>query len=166
MSESAAYREMLKYGDHANRLVFDAAAKLDDAKLDQPLDLGLGSLRRILLHIYNGEITWLRRWQGKVETKWPSEEPRPAPAEIFRNLEALREERDAFITGLSDEKLSASQTYRDSRGSLFTATLRQMILQGVVHSIHHRAQAANAVRRLGGQAPELDLMVSVRQPAT
>jgi uncharacterized damage-inducible protein DinB len=56
------------------------------------------------------------------------------------------------------------QEYRDSRGSKFRATLADMITQGLVHSIHHRAQATNAIRRLGRNAPEMDYMVHIRQP--
>ena len=39
-----------------------------------------------------------------------------------------------------------------------------MILQGLVHSIHHRAQAVNMLRQLGLGPPEVDYMTSVRLP--
>lgn len=161
----AVFRDLFAYNDHANALVFAAAGTLAADALDRPLDIGLGSLRRILIHIYNGEFVWLKRWQGQVETQWPGESGRDAPADVLRQLEALRPERDAFLASLSNARLDAAHPYRDSRGSLFTATLRQMILQGFVHSTHHRAQAVNAIRRLGGAAPEVDLMVGVRRPA-
>jgi hypothetical protein len=41
------------------------------------------------------------------------------------------------------------QNYRDSKGSLFKATLNDMLIQNVMHSTHHRAQIVNAIRRVG-----------------
>lgn len=165
MLDPLTLRELTRYGDRANTMVFEAAGALPASALDQPIDIGLNSLRRILVHIHSGESVWLARWQGKVETPWPREDVQLAPAEVLANLRSLIPARDAFLDSLTAERLTADQPYRDSRGNLFRATLMQMILQGLVHSIHHRAQAVNAIRRLGGTAPEVDLMYSVRQPA-
>jgi uncharacterized damage-inducible protein DinB len=165
MTDTATLVDLFKYNDHANDLVYRAASPLGDDLLDRPLDIGLGSLRRILIHIYNGEFVWLKRWQGQIETGWPREDGRQSPEELLEMLRSLRQERDAFVHSRDARALDAVQIYRDSRGSLFQATLREMILQGFVHSTHHRAQAVNAIRRLGGKAPEVDLMVSVRRPA-
>jgi uncharacterized protein YciI len=57
------------------------------------------------------------------------------------------------------------QVYRDSKGSLFQATLGDMLMQGVMHTKHHQAQAVNALKRLGAAWPELDYMYRVRKPA-
>jgi uncharacterized damage-inducible protein DinB len=40
-----------------------------------------------------------------------------------------------------------------------------MLLQLCYHATHHRAQAVNILRRLGTQAPELDYMMRIREPA-
>ncbi len=165
MSDLTSIHALLTYSDRMNRLVFERAGQLDDAKLSQPIEIGPGTLRRILVHIYNGEFAWLARWQGQIETKWPSETIAPLPTEIMTMLDEVFTRRQQFVSGLTAAHLDAIQPYRDSRGSVFKATLRDMILQGIVHSTHHRAQAVNAIRRLGGDAPEVDYMVSVRQPA-
>lgn len=163
MSDMQSIRSLIDYGDKMNRLVFERASNLSDEQLAQNLDIGPGSLRRILLHLYNGELVWLARWEGKTETPWPSESLTLSPSEILAKLETVTTQRAAFIAGLNEAKLDVVQTYRDSKGSLFKATLRDMLLQGIVHSIHHRAQAVNAIRRLGGDAPDVDYMYSVRQ---
>lgn len=167
MGELDVFRELLTYSDRANRLVYEAAAALSPEQLDRPLEVGPGpgTLRRVLIHIHAGESTWLKRWRGEVEAKWPDESVATSPGELLSRLRSLAAERDAFINALDDATLVAEQAYRDSKGSLFRAALRQMLLQGIVHSIHHRAQAVNAIRRLGGAPPEVDLMVTVRQPA-
>lgn len=163
MSDIQSIRSLIDYGEKMNRVVFERAAALSEEKLAQNLDIGPGSLRRILLHLYNGELVWLSRWEGKIETPWPSESLTLSPSEIFAKLEDVTKHRATFVGGLNDSKLDVVQNYRDSKGSLFKATLRDMLLQGIVHSIHHRAQAVNAIRRLGGDAPDVDYMYSVRQ---
>lgn len=163
MSDMQSIRSLIDYGDKMNRVVFERASTLSEEKLAQNLDIGPGSLRRILLHLYNGELVWLARWEGKIETPWPSESLTLSPTDILAKLEAVTMQRATFVSGLNDSKLDVFQNYRDSKGSLFKATLRDMLLQGIVHSIHHRAQAVNAIRRLGGDAPDVDYMYSVRQ---
>lgn len=163
----AAIKRMFAYSDVSNRTVLDAAGKLSDEQMDRGIDIGPtpGSLRRILLHTYNGERVWLSRQKGNAETKWPSEGVTPSVGQLSGDFAAVFAEREKWLAELTPGHLVVVQPYRDSRGTLFRATLMDMILQGLTHSTHHRAQAANAIRRLGGTAPELDYMYMHRLAA-
>lgn len=158
------FTTMFAYGDWANDALLAAAATLDEPHLDQPFDIGPGSARRILAHIDTGESVWLNRWRGHAQTPWSS-----APDTTLPNLRArflaTRAARFDFLATLDPARLDFEQTYRDSRGSMFRAKLVDMLLQGFVHSAHHRAQAVNVLRRLGAGVVELDYMMHVRQPA-
>lgn len=165
MFPPAALTDFLRYNDWANDRLLNAAAELSDDVLDQPFDVGLGSLRRILTHIWAGEQTWLQRWRGMTETPWPDESVKLSIAELSQRFAETRTERAAFIAGLSDAALAKEITYRDSKGSLFRSTLSDMLTQGAVHSTHHRAQAANLVRRTSDAIVDLDYMYWVRKPA-
>lgn len=158
-------RTLLEYTDWSNDRLLAAAGALDDERLDRGMDIGPGSLRRTLLHILSGESVWLRRWRGEAETAWPNEGEKAAVAEIRSRLGANRRERDAFLDTLATDRadLGRVQPYRDSKGSLYRATLGDMLIQGVMHSKHHQAQAVNMLRRLGGDWPELDYMYRVRE---
>lgn len=158
-------RQILKYGSWAMTRLLDGAGGLTDAALDQPFDMGVGSLRVTLLHIYNGELVWLGRWKGERDTPWPSEDERVSVAALRERFAANDVAREAFLKSLAPDDLDGTITYRDSRGSLFDATLRDMLIQGILHSHHHRAQAANMLRRVGGPAIDLDYMYHVRTPA-
>lgn len=166
MGELSMIRRLLEHSDWANRQVLDAAAALSDEQLDRGLGIGPdeGSLRRVLTHMWAGEDTWLRRCRGEVEAPWTDEHERLSVNELRARFERTRRAREAFMASIDDSMLGRVQMYRDSRGSLFSATLGDMLLQGVVHSVHHRAQATNAIRRLGGVAPEMDYMVRIRRP--
>lgn len=160
---------MLAYGDWANDLILGAAQGLDDEKLDRGLEIGPGpgTLRRILAHTWAGEWMWTQRWKNNLEARWPAEQERWPVAEIRGKFAALRPERDEFVRGLAARPgaLGAEQVYRDSRGGMYRATLADMIAQAVTHSTHHRAQAVNALRRLGGPVLEVDYMMRVRRGA-
>lgn len=156
---------LLNYSDWANGCLLKAASPLSDAQLDQPIDMGMGSLRRTLLHILAGEAVWLQRWKEQTETKWPDETLKTPVGKIAEQFESVSRERDAFLRATPESNWNRDVTYRDSKGSLFHAKLGDMMLQMCLHSHYHRAQAVNMLRRVAGHAPELDYMMWVRKPA-
>ena len=157
-------RPLFEYNDWADRQVLAAGARCDDAALDRSFDMGVGSLRATLLHLYNGEFVWLQRWQGRSETKWPSEEERVGADALLKRFETMWRERDAFLKKIAGSDLGRTVIYRDSKGSEFQAALSDMLLQMLVHSTHHRSQAVNMLRHVGAGPVELDYMMAVRRP--
>lgn len=164
MIELDTVRTLLRYSDWANGQILRASARLGDEPLDRPFDMGRGSLRLTLMHIHAGEYVWLQRWGGKTETPWPDEEEHLSVVTLAESFGQMYARRDGFLKGLSNADLARPIVYRDSKGSLFTATLGNMMLQMCVHSMHHRSQAVNMLRRLGAAPPELDYMMWVRKP--
>ena len=152
-----------RYNDWANDQILLSAGQVGDAKLDQPFDMGPGSLRRTLMHILITEDVWLKRSQGQRETPWPDEGQRILVAQMKERLDGTRRERDAFLAGLKDGDLPRPMVYRDSLGSLYSTTLGDMIFQVCTHSLHHRAQAVNMLRGVGCKPPELDYMYWMRR---
>ena len=163
----APFTRLLDYSQWANAALVEAAGECSDAELDRPLEIGPGSgtLRRILSHTCTAEEIWLRRWRQEPSVPWPNEAAPVSLDDLAHRFAAVASARREFVTALSPADLAREQTYRDSKGSHFRATLSDMLLQGLVHSIHHRAQAANALRRLDHPGPDLDFMYHVRQPA-
>jgi uncharacterized damage-inducible protein DinB len=156
--------ELFRYNDQTNDRLLALARPLTDAQLDQSIDVGLGSIRRILRHVLAGEATWLKRWSGNVETPWPDEKISLSIDELSAAFAEMRAARTAYFQSISDADLDRVQPYRDSKGNRFTATLRQMLLQGALHSHHHRAQIGNALKRVASVVTDLDYMQTVRVP--
>jgi len=158
---------LLEYTDWSNDRLLEAAAGLSDEQLDRDMQIGVGTMRKTLLHIYNGELMWYRRWRGgeHAQAKWPSESEPVTVSELRERFAANRRERDALLAELAaaHADLGRIQQYRDSKGSPFGASLGDMLIQGAMHSKHHQAQAVNIVKRLGGTWPELDYMNWVRK---
>lgn len=158
-------RHQLLYNDVMNDRLLDAARPMSNERLDQPFDMGLGTLGKTLAHVYVAESVWLERWKGVSEVSWIQLASYERPATLAELWPQVRSDRDALLNSLPADRLAAMQVYRDSKGSRFRATLLDMILQGITHSTHHRAQAVNMIRRLGGGTIDLDYMYSRRQPA-
>lgn len=168
-------RTLLTYTDWSNDQLLDYAAPLTDEQLDRDMQIGPGAMRRTVLHIYNGERVWFLRWRdgfsgAAAEPPWPTESEKTSVAELRTRMNANRSERDSFLDQLASNQtdLSHMQVYRDSKGHLFRAKLADMIVQGVMHSKHHQAQAVNILRRLRGDGgtggwPELDYMYRIRK---
>lgn len=157
--------DLMPYNDWANDQLLAAGDALTDEQLDERFDISMGTFRKVLLHVYVGEYVWLRRWQGQSDQPWLDQGERIRPADLGRRYRTLRQERDAFFADLTMERLAQPQKYLDSKGSYFSAPLGEMLIQGFVHSTHHRAQLVNMLRRLDANPPELDYMMWCRRPA-
>ncbi len=155
-------RTLFNYSDRANGQLIEASSGLTDDQLDRAFPMGRGSLRKTLLHIWAGEHVWLLRWKGQADTPWPDENVPTPVTVIARDLNQTSTDRDVFLDSLDESNLRQQMWYLDSVAGYFQATLTDMLLQGLVHSIHHRAQAVNMLRQLGIEPPEVDYMTSVR----
>lgn len=162
MIQLETMRVLYRYNDWANEQLLLVAGQVSDGRLDQPFDMGLGSLRATLMHIIIAEDTFLRRSQGEVEAKWGDESERAIVAQMNERLADTRRRREAFFATLKDSELPSKRVYRDSFGSLYATTLGDLIVQVCMHSMHHRAQVVNMLRRVGGRAPELDYIYWMR----
>ena len=165
MIDIPTIRTMLDYTDWSNGRLLAGAAPCSDEQLDRDLQLGPGTLRRILLHTYNGELIWFNRWRGAVENTWPDEQEKVSIADLKERFKANAQARDRWLATLGSPDSARTQTYRDSKGSLFQAALGDMLMQGVMHTKHNQAQCVNALKRLGAAWPELDYMYHVRKAA-
>ena len=138
-ADTSTFATLFSYSDWSNRVLSERAAKLSTEQLDRPLDIGRGSLRLNLMHTLVGETVWLVRWKETPNVPWPDEHQGLSPQQILERFEHVWNERDEFLAPLTPYRLARVQTYRDSKGSLFTATLEDMILQGFLHTKHHQA---------------------------
>ena len=158
------FRTIFDYGDRANEQIIAASCELSNDQLDQGFDMGRGTLRKTLIHILAGEHVWLLRWKGQADAPWLDEDAAMPVADIARDLRQTSVDRTAFLESIDDGDLNRTMRYLDTVAGYFTAILGDMIVQGLVHSIHHRAQAVNMLRRVGVEPPEIDYMTAVRTP--
>lgn len=147
------FTELLAYNDWARDKLFACAHALSGKQLDQPFEIGPGSLRGTLFHLWAAERTWLDRWIDPSTARFPSPEPNITPAELHDRFRRAAVERNAFLAARTDADIDRPISYSNSKGEAYTFPLRVLLLHVCTHGSHHRAQAINMLRRLGAPLP-------------
>ena len=178
MIKLGTIRECFRYNDWARERLLGLASDLTDAQLDRPFEMGEGSLRATIYHLWAAEFCWLDRWQPqKKGTGSASDQPEQTQdastrgacplfprydaechgesiAEIGRRFRETAAAREAFIAQLDDPGLVKTITYTNSKGVENTYSFGDMLLHVCNHGTHHRAQAINMLRQLTGEIPK------------
>lgn len=149
----ATIRELFHYNDWGRDKVLSAAAGLGDAELDRSFEMGSGSLRKTLQHLWAAERVWLDRWIAAGWAKLVEPEAGLPIATLWDRFRRTAGERDAFVSRLDEGGLARTVTYTSQKGEMLTFTHRAMMLHVCNHGTHHRAQAVNMLRHLGAEVP-------------
>src|SRR4051794_34483924 len=157
MNELVTIRELFEYDDWSMRRIFAAAESLDDAALDQQFEIGMGSLRRTLVHTFGTEAIWLARCMDGANAKISGIDNAVSIEKLKEQWSDLRGKWDEFITATKDKAgLERMIDYKDMQGNPHTSRLLDLVLHVVNHGMHHRAQALNMLRHLGVKPPRID----------
>lgn len=147
-------QELFDFDLWGNEKVLTCAAGLGDAQLDRPFEMGLGSLRKTVQHIYGAARNWYERWKGPGSDTLPAAQTLSALADFEAAGRKLHELRTAWLAGLSEAELAKPATYTNWRGETATNVLRDMMLHVANHGVYHRAQGVNMLRRMGAPVPK------------
>ena len=160
-------RECFRYNDWARDGLLRLTAGLSDAQLDRPFEMGAGSLRATIYHLWAAEYGWLDRWQPGRATQYDAECHGESIAEIGRRFRQTAAARDAFLGGMDDARLAEKITCTSKRWGTANFSFGDMMLHVCNHGAHHRAQAINMLRHLGvaPAKPPLDYIFMKMEPA-
>lgn len=149
------------YGDWAMRRLFDQCRDLTDDQLDQDWGIGVGSIRKSLLHIYDAESFWQANWQT-TGSPFPTTPITTSIAELSKRWLEMSEKKLDYICRSGQDQLGRSVTV-DVGGGPMEYHLSESLLQLSVHGTLHRAQATNMLRSSGKTPDALDFVVWLRQ---
>ena len=116
---------------------------------------------QLMSHIVAGERLWLDRLEqtGQSLTVWPDMSPQELEFQLNKCMCAWK----GFLAGLSDEQLSQSCRYVNSKGEAYENTVLEILTHLLFHSAYHRGQIAIELRRAGTQPAYTDYIHAVRQ---
>lgn len=158
------YRMYAGYNAWANRALYEAVGKLDDAAYRKNLGAFFGSLHGTLNHLLCADRIWLKRFTGGGEAPTSLD---TILQEDFAGLWAARQAEDARIVGYVDS-LDEAQIARDitytplTNPTPITHPLGPALTHVFNHQTHHRGQCHGLLTALGGPSLTLDLIYFVR----
>lgn len=115
----------------------------------------------LMSHIVETEYLWYLRIRGGYESmvsvwnRWPVDR-------LEKEIELLPATWSAWMGELADADLERSVTYTNTKGVVYTNSVRQILVHVIHHSTYHRGQVAAEVRRTGGTPALTDYIAYFR----
>jgi uncharacterized damage-inducible protein DinB len=154
MIRRGTLRELFTYDDWAHEKLLATASGLSDQELDRPFEMGLGSLRNTLNHLYAAERVWLDRWVQHAPPRFRADATGVSMPQLRQEMTEAAVERNALLERICDADLQKGITYTNLRGQTYTYQLGQMMLHVCNHGVHHRAQVLNMMKQIGAELPK------------
>jgi uncharacterized damage-inducible protein DinB len=153
--------ELLRYEEWATQRLLAALRECSNEALDRPFDMGEGSLRKTVYHLWEAEWVWLKRCQGEPVPEFVDESP-PID-DIARRFADTRAERQIWLASHTSESLAESFSYERpcwmEPGPRLHLRYDVSLLHVLNHGCHHRAQAVNMLKHVGETPPALDYII-------
>lgn len=151
-------RLLYGYNNWVNQLLLSRADEVREERLREKFGASFDSILGTLAHMLTSETNWLRRWKSEPMIK-------PLTADDFASLGDLRarwahqqQDLEAFLAGLTPEKLAAPLSYKNNAGDSYRLPLWQLMLHAVNHGTHHRSELADMLTRTGNAPRPTDLV--------
>ena len=116
----------------------------------------------ILGHLLIAEKEWYGRLYGKDSTGydfWPT----LSIAECGQLARETAERYEKLLRGFDEEGLDIRVKYRNSKGTPFENTFREMLAHVCIHSATHRGNIVLKLREDGFEPPQTDFIIYLRE---
>ena len=139
----------LAYSIWANDTLVERLKKLDDAILHQEVKSSFPSIAKTLLHMWDAEVVWLKRFQGVSLTDWPSKNFNGTTTDLLNGV--LKSSRDiqAFVASGGERLVKGTIRYKNLKGNEFEDPVEPILYHIVNHGSYHRGQITTMLRELG-----------------
>jgi uncharacterized damage-inducible protein DinB len=87
----------LAYSVWANETLIDRLKKLDDSIFHQEVKSSFPTIAKTLLHMWDAEVVWLKRFQGVSLAEWPSKDFKGTIADLLSGVVKSSKDIQAFV---------------------------------------------------------------------
>ena len=160
------YQTLAQYNRWANQRLYQAIDLLCDAQYRQDYGAFFGSIQGPLNHILVADRIWLHRITGEGDCPSQLDGVLYDDLDVLRTARTFEDERIVnIVSALDEHRLCSSLEYCNLKGEQFEQPLMLVLGHLFNHQTHHRGQAHTLLTQLGREAPALDLIYFLRQPA-
>ncbi|NLG72205.1 MAG: hypothetical protein GX495_09220 [Chloroflexi bacterium] len=149
--------QLLDYHEWANEKLFDCAAKLPPEQLDAPTGYGYDTLRQTLFHILRADFGWWRAF-NTADVPPPRLEDYPTVEDLRRLARQQGALARQTIEALDEDTLARPRQVKWSGGGESSLVTWQMLVQPLIHAVHHRAEAAQILTSFGQPPGDFDFI--------
>lgn len=158
MVDIALMEKQFEYDRWANARMLGVAVGLSPELLLKDLGSSFGSIRNTLAHILSAEWAWLERWKGTSPKQMLDPTGFPDVGTLRVRWVQVEKDQQAFLRGLTQERLEADVDYFNLQGEPVTLPLWQLMLHMINHSSYHRGQVTTMFRQVGAKPVATDLV--------
>ncbi|MEO6075715.1 MAG: DinB family protein [Dokdonella sp.] len=168
---------LARYNRWMNHRIYAVSATLPEAEIMQDRGAFFGSIFETLNHIMVADLLWLHRFARADESDRELDpiramiEPTQLDQPLQNSLADLAKQREIidttiqkWIAKLSEERLVAAISYRNTKGIAFTRRLSFLLIHFFNHQTHHRGQATTLLNQAGVDVGVTDLALMLAEP--
>jgi len=140
---------LTQYNHWANERVSKLILEAGEEKSDLFIASSFPSIRKTLFHIWDAQVIWLLRLEGKSFNTWPSHS---FTGSLSEALNGFIENSTEFVRFFEKEFENDSQRlveYRSADGTTFHNTVEEILMHVMNHSTFHRGQIISMLRIAG-----------------
>ncbi|MDD9271556.1 DinB family protein [Paenibacillus sp. GCM10023248] len=119
-------------------------------------------LLKLVRHVAVAERVWLSRLQGKGSAQYSLWEEAEDLTVIRTMFEENAEHYRIYIEGLEESELDEMIDYANLSGVLFRTSVRDILLQVLLHGQYHRGQINRALRIESAEPAQVDYITFAR----
>ena len=156
--------KQLQYNNWASGKIVEILANVDEKFFDVEMKSSFPTIRKTLLHIWDAEVIWLTRLEGKQIKTWPGETFTGGKEELLKGFGNSPKNISDFIATKDHNFLESRIFYKNMKGLEFSSGVDEILFHVVNHGTFHRGQLITMLRELGFEKfPPQDLIAYLRQ---
>ena len=163
MSDTRTARMLTRYNAWANKLFFDAVAKLPEGEATKPRTTLFKNIVHTLNHNYVIDLIFQAHLQGREHGFTArNTQDHPPLAELTQQQTALDRWYIDWSDGVTADALNEKVSFAFVGGGPGVMTRGQMLQHIVIHTSYHRGFAADLFYQVPAKPPTTDLPVFLR----
>lgn len=137
-----------QYNLWANQIICDLVLKAGETKSDMHQVASFPSIRKTLIHIWDGQIIWFYRLNGTSLHSFPGEK---FNGTLQDAVYGLHESSQLFVTYAkkNEANYGTSISYQTMDKQTYYSRIDDIIFHCMNHSTYHRGQIINLLRGAG-----------------